>query len=97
MDDAVATWTATRLAAALRAGEITSRDLLELYLDRIERLNPPVNAVITLDAEPLGPMPTAPTTRRTGASGAGRCTGSRSPSRTRSRFAASRPRVAHGS
>lgn len=48
MDEAVATWTATRQAAALRAGEITSRDLLELYLDRIERLNPPVNSVIRL-------------------------------------------------
>jgi amidase len=51
MDDAVATWTASRLAAAVRAREISSRDLLELYIDRIERLNPPVNAVVTLDLE----------------------------------------------
>ncbi len=51
MDDALATWTASRLAAAIRAREISSRDLLELYIDRIERLNPPLNAVITLDLE----------------------------------------------
>ena len=51
MDDACATWTASRLAAAIRAGEISSRDLLELYIDRVERLNPPVNAVVTLDLE----------------------------------------------
>ncbi len=50
-DDRVATWSATKLAAAIRSRELTSRDLLELYLDRIARLNPPVNAVVTLDAE----------------------------------------------
>jgi amidase len=51
MDQSVATWTATRLAAAIRAGELSSRELLELYLDRVERLNPPINAVVTLDAD----------------------------------------------
>jgi amidase len=51
MDEAVATWTATRLAAAIRERELSSRDLLELYADRIERLNPPINAVVTLDLE----------------------------------------------
>lgn len=51
MDDEYATWTASRLAAAIRADEISSRDLLELYIDRVERLDPPVNAVVTLDLE----------------------------------------------
>jgi amidase len=51
MDEAVATWTATRLAAAIRARELSSRDLLELYVDRVERLNPPLNAVVTLDLD----------------------------------------------
>lgn len=43
-----ATWSASRLAAAVRAKDISSRELLELYLDRIERLDGPVNAVATL-------------------------------------------------
>src|SRR3989442_5825316 len=46
-----ATATATRLAAALHEREVSSRELLELYLDRIDRLNGPLNAVVTLDAE----------------------------------------------
>src|SRR5687767_2217753 len=49
--DAIATWPAVRLAAAIRAREISSRELLELYLDRIARLDPKLNAVVTLDAE----------------------------------------------
>ncbi|MGZ4688284.1 MAG: amidase family protein [Acidimicrobiia bacterium] len=51
MDQATATWTASRLAAAIRARQLSSRDLLELYIDRIERLTPPLNAVVTLDLE----------------------------------------------
>ncbi len=51
MDESTATWTASRLAAAIRARELSSRDLLELYLDRIERLNPSLNAVVTLEPE----------------------------------------------
>ena len=51
MADDVATWTATNLAAAIRAKELSSRELLDLYADRIERLNPAVNAVVTLDLE----------------------------------------------
>jgi amidase len=47
-----ATSNAVELAAAIRAKEISSRELLDLYLDRIARLDRGnVNAVVTLDAE----------------------------------------------
>ena len=38
-------------AAALRAGELSPLELTEAYLDRIEALNPRVNAYITVTAE----------------------------------------------
>ena len=42
---------ATALAAAIRAREVSSLELCDRYLQRIERLNPTLNAVVTLDAE----------------------------------------------
>ena len=42
---------ATELAALLRTREISARELLDAHLDRIHRLNPAVNAVVTLDAD----------------------------------------------
>jgi amidase len=42
---------ATALAAALRRRELGCRELLEHYLARVERLNPALNAIVTLDAE----------------------------------------------
>ena len=42
---------AVELVAALRRKEVGSLELLEHYLERVERLNPRVNAVVTLDAE----------------------------------------------
>lgn len=44
-------YSATRLADAIKAGEVTSSDLLELYLERIEKFNGEINAVVTLDIE----------------------------------------------
>ena len=41
----------TALAQALAAKEISSVELTQLYLDRIARLNPKINAFITVDAE----------------------------------------------
>ena len=42
---------ATELADAIRRRELSSREVLDHYLARIERLNPPLNAVVTLEAE----------------------------------------------
>ncbi len=50
-DDTTATRSAVQLTNDLRTGELRSRELLELYLDRIERLDGDVNAVVTLDAD----------------------------------------------
>ncbi|MGW3135051.1 amidase [Streptomyces sp. NPDC001139] len=49
--DAVALSSATDLTTALREKRISSRELLEIYLSRVEQLNPGLNAVVTLDAD----------------------------------------------
>src|SRR5947207_2062309 len=43
--------TATELVAAVRARRISSVELLDAYVARIEKLNPIVNAVVALDVE----------------------------------------------
>ncbi len=40
---------ATQLVAKLRSGKVKARDLLEEYLDRVDRFNPALNAVIWED------------------------------------------------
>ena len=40
-----------RLAERLRVGELSPREAVESYLERIERLNPLLNAYITVRAE----------------------------------------------
>jgi len=42
---------ATRLAAGIATGALSSRDAVEHYLARIAELNPVLNAVVTLDAD----------------------------------------------
>jgi amidase len=42
---------AHELAAAIRRRALSSRELLDHFLARVERLNPPLNAVVTLDVE----------------------------------------------
>src|SRR4051812_46334521 len=45
------TASATELAAAIRRKQVSSRELLDLFVDRIDRLDGKVNAVVTLDLE----------------------------------------------
>jgi amidase len=42
---------ATELAAMVRSGEVSSRELVETSLARIERLNPQLNAFVEIDGE----------------------------------------------
>jgi amidase len=49
--DEIAFHSATELLAGLRERRFSSVELLDRYLGRIERLNGPVNAFVTLDAE----------------------------------------------
>src|SRR3954468_15005020 len=51
MDDDLCTRPATELAALVRDREVSARELMDAHLDRIERLNPGLNAIVTLDAE----------------------------------------------
>ena len=51
MSDLTVDSTARDQAAAVRSGEISAAELLELHLDRIEERNPELNAIVSLDAE----------------------------------------------
>jgi len=42
---------ATELSRMLRSGELSARDVMQAHLQQIERVNPQVNAVVTLTAE----------------------------------------------
>ena len=42
---------ASELAAMVRGGEVSARELVQLSLDRIEQLNPSLNAFVDIDAE----------------------------------------------
>ncbi|MHA2357048.1 MAG: amidase family protein, partial [Candidatus Thorarchaeota archaeon] len=39
---------ATELAQAIRNGDISSREVIDAYLQRIEEVNPKINAVVQL-------------------------------------------------
>lgn len=43
--------TATELVAQLRTGQLSARDVMAAHLEQMERVNPQVNAIVTLHAE----------------------------------------------
>ena len=45
-------WSASRIAAEIRAGKLTSREIVDACIERIEQVNPKINAVVQLAAEP---------------------------------------------
>lgn len=47
----IALWPGRRLAEAIRRRELSSRELLEHFLARVERFNASLNAVVTLDPD----------------------------------------------
>ena len=65
------------LAEAIRRRDVSSRELLEHYLARVERLNGPLNAVVTLDPDGAREPRTPPTRRRRAATTSARCTACR--------------------
>ena len=44
-------WSASRIAAEIRAGNLTSREIVDACLERIEQVNPKINAVVQLATE----------------------------------------------
>lgn len=51
MNEEVIVWSATRIAEAIRAREISSEEVVEAFLDRIAAVNDELNAVVQLRAE----------------------------------------------
>jgi amidase len=51
MDDDLCFTPAVELARRLHARELSARELLDAYLDRIHRVNPAINAIVTLAEE----------------------------------------------
>ena len=49
--DDVHWWSANEIAAAIRSGEVSSREVLEHLVARIERLDGPINAVVCWDLD----------------------------------------------
>ena len=63
--DGLAFLTATEQAGLVRRGEVTPTELVETYLERIDRLDPELNAYVTVCAEEAhaaasGPLPDGP-------------------------------------
>jgi amidase len=51
MTDELWRWTAVHLAAELAGGRVSASEVLQAHLDRIEAVNPAINAIVTLSVE----------------------------------------------
>jgi amidase len=49
--DDISLWATTKQVAAIRGRELSAQEVFECYAARIERLNPAINAIVTLDLE----------------------------------------------
>ncbi|MCW2698018.1 MAG: Amidase, Asp-tRNAAsn/Glu-tRNAGln amidotransferase subunit, partial [Modestobacter sp.] len=49
--DDLCTRPATELATLVHSRQVSARELVDAHLERIDRLNPDLNAIVTLDAE----------------------------------------------
>ena len=74
---------ATELAAMLRAKQVSAREVVTAHLERIEAVNPRINAIVTLTARAgAGAGGRAGPARRPRASSPDRCTDFRWRTRT---------------
>lgn len=53
MSNEMIDWSASRIAAAVTNGEVTAVDVTQAFLDRVEAVNPVINAVCTLNPDAL--------------------------------------------
>src|SRR5690348_7707487 len=44
-------WPALDLAHAIRAKDVSAREVMAAHLTRVEQVNPPLNAIVTFDPE----------------------------------------------
>ena len=51
MTDDICFYDASELAELIRSKKISAREILEAHLARIDKINPQVNAIVTMDAE----------------------------------------------
>ena len=56
-NEALCDLTAIEMRRLLSAGDVSARELLDAHLKRIERINPSVNAIVTLVPELAGGIP----------------------------------------
>ena len=88
MSDDLAFAGAARQAEMVRAGEVSPTELVQLYLDRIARIDPQLNAFRKVLAE-KALLEAQQAEARLKAGRSGRCSGCRSRSRTKSTSPAS--------
>lgn len=74
---------ATKLAERIRNREVSSVEVVQAHLDRIQAVNPMINAIVTLADGALKAAEAADAAVKAGEE-LGACTASRSRSRTRS-------------